>query len=363
MQSRMDRYKGSNGTVDNNNEVQGTSRVSRNQELYKEVSYAELDNFDLNSNVSILGDNTANIDIGKIRDILDEKYNEGTKRKSLGDTDEIELPKINLDETREYDINSILAKAKEEKEFDYEEDRLKKLNEDAESILKDIDADEEEFDRAESKVINKAKTDEAELLDLINTITAKELIKEEANMDTLVGEMDPLDLLTDLRGDDDTRVMGAIDAVREIEEMHEEALRMDKEDNITIEEAEEREDERERTQGIEEITEEQMIAYDEESEDDEDSEDDEEDDTTEFAELKEDEETVEVKVVKGIEEFDETFIAGTAEFSKQDFDDFDDLNESGVTSVMVKILVFLIIIILILGGIVLGNYLFNWGLF
>ena len=363
MQSRMDRYKGSNGTVDNNNEVQGTSRVSRNQELYKEVSYAELDNFDLNSNVSILGDNTANIDIGKIRDILDEKYNEGTKRKSLGDTDEIELPKINLDETREYDINSILAKAKEEKEFDYEEDRLKKLNEDAESILKDIDADEEEFDRAESKVINKAKTDEAELLDLINTITAKELIKEEANMDTLVGEMDPLDLLTDLRGDDDTRVMGAIDAVREIEEMHEEALRMDKEDNITIEEAEEREDERERTQGIEEITEEQMIAYDEESEDDEDSEDDEEDDTTEFAELKEDEETVEVKVVKGIEEFDETFIAGTAEFSKQDFDDFDDLKESGVTSVMVKILVFLIIIILILGGIVLGNYLFNWGLF
>ena len=355
MQSRMDRYKGSNGTVDNNNEVQGTSRVSRNQELYKEVSYAELDNFDLNSNVSILGDNTANIDIGKIRDILDEKYNEGTKRKSLGDTDEIELPKINLDETREYDINSILAKAKEEKEFDYEEDRLKKLNEDAESILKDIDADEEEFDRAESKVINKAKTDEAELLDLINTITAKELIKEEANMDTLVGEMDPLDLLTDLRGDDDTRVMGAIDAVREIEEMHEEALRMDKEDNITIEEAEEREDERERTQGIEEITEEQMIAYDEESEDDEDSEDDEEDDTTEFAELKEDEETVEVKVVKGIEEFDETFIAGTAEFSKQDFDDFDDLKESGVTSVMVKILVFLIIIILILGGIVFGD--------
>ena len=360
MKSRMDKYKGLNDSVDANNEVGRTSRVSRNQELYKEVSYAELDNFDLNSNVSILGDNTANIDIGKIRDILDEKYNEGPKKKSLGDTDEIELPKINLDETREYDINSILAKAKEEKEFDYEEDRLKKLNEDAESILKDIDLDEEEYDREESKVINKAKTDEAELLDLINTITAKELIKEEANMNTLVGDMDPLDLLTDLRGDDDTRVMGAIDAVREVEEMHEEALRMDKEDNITIEEAEEREDERERTQGIEEITEEQMIEYDEESE--EDDEEDEED-TNEFAELKDDEETVEVKVVKGIEEFDETFIAGTSEFSKQDFDDFDDLKESGVTSIMVKILVFLIIVILILGGIVLGNYLFSWGLF
>ncbi len=138
MKSRMDKYKGMNDSIDTNNEGERTSRVSRNQELYKEVSYAELDNFDLNSNVSVLGDNTANIDIGKIKDILDEKYNEGPKKKSLGDTDEIELPKINLDETREYDINSILAKAKEEKEFDYEEDRLKKLNEDAESILKEL---------------------------------------------------------------------------------------------------------------------------------------------------------------------------------------------------------------------------------
>ena len=93
-------------------------------------------------------------------------------------------------------------------------------------------------------------------MDLINTITAKELIREESNMDTLVGDMDPLDLLTDLRGDDDTRVMGAIDAVREVEEMHEEALRKAKSDNLTIEEAEAEEEERERTQGIEEIEEE-----------------------------------------------------------------------------------------------------------
>lgn len=360
MKSRMDKYKGMNDSIDTNNEGERTSRVSRNQELYKEVSYAELDNFDLNSNVSVLGDNTANIDIGKIKDILDEKYNEGPKKKSLGDTDEIELPKINLDETREYDINSILAKAKEEKEFDYEEDRLKKLNEDAESILKDIDQDEEEYDREESKVINKAKTDEAELLDLINTITAKELIKEEANMDTLVGDMDPLDLLTDLRGDDDTRVLGAIESVREVEDMQEEALRMDKEDNITIEEAEERADERERTQGIEEITEEQIEEFDNEEEIE---------DTNEFAELSDDQEvTDEVEVVKDkkdkeLKDLDDSFIGDTSKFSTEDFDDFDDLKESGFTSVLVKILVFLIIVILILGGIVLGNYLFNWGLF
>ena len=255
MQSRMDKYKNEEANVQVNNSQGRTSRVSRNQELYKEVSYADLDNFDLNSNVSVLGDNTSNIDIGKIKDILDEKYNETPRKNVLGDTDEIELPKIKLDETREYDINSILAKAKEDKEYDYEEDRLKKVNEDAESILNNIDYEEE---ASESKVINEKKTNEAELLDLINTITAKELIREEANMNTLVGEMDPLDLLTDLRGDDDTRVMGVIDAVREVDEMEEEALRKDKEDNISIEEAYEKANEREKTQGIEEIDEDKL---------------------------------------------------------------------------------------------------------
>ena len=347
MQSRMDKYKGQTDVTDNTLEMRRVSRVSRNQELYKEVSYAELDNFDLNSNVSVLGDNTANIDIGKIKDILDEKYNECPKKRALGDTDEIELPKINLDETREYDINSILAKVKEEKEFDYEEDRLKRVNEDAESILKDIDnEDEEEIEERTSVVIDTTRTDEAELLDLINTITAKELIKEESNMDTLVGELDPLDLLTDLRGDDDTRVMGALDSVREVEEMHEEALRIDKENNITIGEAEENEEDRERTQGIEEISEEQL------------------EDTSDLEEIEKDTEMDEDKKKSDeLDNLDDSFVGNTSKFSTSDFDDFSDLKESGFTSVLIKILVVLIIAILILGGVVLGNYIFNWGLF
>ena len=346
MQSRMEKYNAQTNN-ETSNEGSRSSRVSRNQDLYKEVSYADLDNFDLNSNVSVLGDNTSNIDIGKIKNILDEKYNETPRKKTLGDTDEMELPKINLDETREYDINSILAKAKEEKEYDYEEDRLKKINEDAESILSNIDKDE---DIVESKVINEKKTDEAELLDLINTITAKELIREEASMDTLVGDMDPLDLLTDLRGDDDTRVMGAIDAVREVEYMHEEALRKDKENNITLEEAYENEEERERTQGIEEIHEDDF-------------------DDTSTIELDviddgdEEEEVVKKKVKKNAVKVDEALDSDTSQFTTDDFDDFSDLKESGFTSVLVKILIFLIIVIVILGGLVLANIVFDLGLF
>ena len=342
MQSRMDKYRGQDEKLNSNENVQASSRVSKNQELYKEVSYAELDNFDLNSNVSVLGDNTSNIDITKIMDILDERYNEVPKKKTLGDTDELELPKINLDETREYDINSILAKAKETKEYDYEEDRLKKINEDAESILKDIDNNEEVV---ETKVINDKKTDEAELMDLINTITAKELIREESNMDTLVGEMDPLDLLSDLRGDDDTRVMGAIDAVREVEEMQEEALRKAKEDNLTIEEAEAEEEERERTQGIEEIDEETL---------DETAEIEEIEITNDFTELLKDTGNKKVKKDKKKKE---------VTTDTDEFDDFADLKESGASGILVKILVFLIVLILIAGAVVLANFIFDLGLF
>ena len=337
MQSRMDKYKNEVTNVQGSNSQGRTSRVSRNQELYKEVSYADLDNFDLNSNVSVLGDNTSNIDIGKIKDILDEKYNETPRKNVLGDTDEIELPKIKLDETREYDINSILAKAKEDKEYDYEEDRLKKVNEDAESILSNIDCEEEV---SESKVINEKKTNEAELLDLINTITAKELIREEASMNTLVGEMDPLDLLTDLRGDDDTRIMGVIDAVREVDEMEEELLRKDKEDNISIEEAYEKANEREKTQGIEEIDEDEL------------------DDTLEVEKSDKLEET---------DDFEELVDKKSKKKKKNDeeneFDDFSDLNENGITNVLVKVLIFLIVIMVLLGCVVLANYVFDLGLF
>lgn len=347
MQSRTDKYKNNFELVGESESLQASSRVSKNQKLYKEVSYAELDNFDLNSNVSVLGDNTSNIDITKIVDILDERYNETPRKKTLGDTNEMELPKINLDETREYDINSILAKAKESKEFDYEEDRLKKVNENAESILKDIDKEE----YIENKVVIDKKNDEDELMDLINTITAKELIREEESMKTLVGEMDPLDLLTDLRGDDDTRVMGAIDAVKEYEAMHEEALRVDKEKNISIEEAYENEEEREKTQGIEEVDEDI----------DDTSELEEIDITNDFSELLKDSEENDTnknskkikKDKKKKESLDDT----------DEFDDFSDLKESGISGIIVKILIFLIFIILIVGGVILANFVFDLGLF
>lgn len=346
MESRMSRTEKYSATYEDESSTVN-SRVNRNQDLYKEVSYAELDNFDLNSNVSILGQHTTNIDISKIKDILDERYNEEPRKNVLGDTFEVELPKINLDETREYDINSILAKVKEEKEIDYEEDRLKKVNQDASSILQEIDNDDEDIEENEEDI--ESNRDEEKLQDLINTIVVKEMIKDEENMKTLVGEMDPLDLLTELRGDDDsTRVMGIVSAEEEVRLIHESALKKDIEDNITLEEAEANEEAREKTESIEELIKDVMEAeasYE-----------------TEFDE----EDTIEVPEVEEQENYDKldnSFIGDTNKFSVQDFEDFEDLKDNKFTSVLVKILIALIIIMIILGGVVIANKVFGLGLF
>lgn len=344
MESRMSRTEKYSATYeDESSNV--NSRVNRNQNLYKEVSYAELDNFDLNSNVSILGQHTANIDIGKIKDILDERYNEEPRKNVLGDTAEVELPKINLDETREYDINSILAKVKEEKEIDYEEDRLKKVNQEASSILKEIDNDEDE-EIEENEEDTQRDKDEEKLQDLINTIVVKEMIKEEENMKTLVGEMDPLDLLTELRGDDDaTKVMGIVSAEEEVRLINENALKKDIEDNITLEEAEANEEAREKTESIGDLIKDVVDAE---------SEDVEEDAV---------EQEIEVEDKDDYDKLDNSFIGDTNKFSVQDFDDFDDLKDNKFSSILVKILIYLVIIMIIFGGVVIANKIFGLGLF
>ena len=162
MQSRMDKYYAKKSDEGNNkehlDELEQTTtlkRIDKNQVLYKEVSSKELEDFDLNSNVSVIGEGN-NVDIDKIREMLDRKYRELPKNKPLNKT-EPEIGKINLDETREYDLNSILEQAHKEKEINYEEDRLKKLRNTQYDILKDLDIlkkDDEEIDEEAWNIIS-----------------------------------------------------------------------------------------------------------------------------------------------------------------------------------------------------------------
>lgn len=341
MQSRMDRYRDNNVDMELEDSSLYSSRIKKNQDLYKEVGNLELHEFDLNSNASVIGDSNENIYIDEIQDILSEKYREDTRRKSFGDTEEISLPKINLDETREYDLNSVLEKVKETKETSYEDNRLRKIRSTQYDILKDLDnltndedIEDEDLDLYDNKNVDvpeeKSQDDEytkikqsseEELLGLINTIVSKEKKYDSESF----GDLDPLDILSDLRGDEDTKVMGAI--------------QMDEEDENTL--------------GLStselDLDNEQKLDY-----------------------IKEDEKEIELSEtseklkVNGVDEntFSDSFMTASVKITEDDFDDFDDLKEKGgFGKFLIKFIIFLIIIAFIAGVIVLANKFLNLGLF
>lgn len=328
MQSRMDKYYNNRSTDnlknDDYDELENTTtlrRLDKNQTLYKEVSKKELEDFDLNSNVSIIGEGN-NVDIDKIREMLDRKYRELPKNKTIG-TSEADIGKINLAETREYDLNSILEKAHKEKEVNYEEDRLKKLRNTQYDILKSLDILKKDkiVDEDEDKIETAKSKEEKKLQELIDTITAKELIskkeleKIENDSET---DLDPLDLLSDLRGDDEnTKVLGAL---TEEQIADEELLK------------------KEPTRGIEKP--------------------------------KVNDQPLEIKPIEiddsfvGKSEKNNTELTNTVSFTQSDFDDFNDLKEDmHFTKIVVRILIILLVVIFLVGCLILVNKIFGLGLF
>lgn len=368
MQSRMNKYY---ENLDDIEQVVPT-RTKKNKDLYKEVSNLEIEDFDLNSNVSIIGDNSDNINIDDIKEILTEKYSEGKKKKSFGDSTDINLPEINLDETREYDINSILDKAKEEKEINYEKDRLKKLRDTQYDIFKDIEDydknDEEKTEKKKGQKVVKKQEDEQELLELINTITSKELSNEITKEASAMDDLDPLDILTDLRGDDEnTKVMGA--------------LADSKEDTLEVilNDIDVSKDEEDATQKKDLFDEFEDNAYDHEEIDEDDiidvgeninKREDDKEVTNKTVSYFKTEELGEVMSTKTLEidkkkptDVDNSFVSNTTKFNTSDFD-FNDLRDDmKATKVIIKILIVIIVIVFIIACVILLNKFLGLGLF
>lgn len=305
MKSRMEKYY-------NNQEVEPLSRASKNANLYKEVNTTNLEEFNLNSNVSILGDNTPNIEIDKVQQILEQKYHKEPQQKiNIPSTDEIET--LDLNETREYDINAILNKAKETKKVDYEVERLKKLRNTQYDILNNLDLN------PKKEVDEEVTTEQAKLMDLINTITSKEMankIKEEVKKQD-EGELDPLDLFTDLKGDnEDTMMMGVVN---------------DKTDGIPVITKEfslnEKEKVKEQEQKINEVV------------------------------------APKTQATSNLENSFYNTSTSSLQFSQSDFDDFNDLKDDmKFAKIIIKVLVVLIIIAFLVGCFFLVNSIFDLGI-
>ena len=277
-------------------------RTAKNNELYEEIKQSEIDNFDIGSNAKVIGNNESQIDINKLKDILEKNYQEVPKRRSLK-LDVQEEEEIELEKTKEYDINAILEKAREEKEVDYQRERLKKVRDTQYDILKNLEVDTSE---KRGKAADE-KTKE-ELLDLIQTINLNETqsktiksMSEEADEHDVKdenddGDLDPLDILNDLRGDENTVVAGA----KEFDEALEEEQKKKEEEEI-------------------------HEALD--------------------------------------EDVDDSFYTSSMSFRKNDFADFDDIEESKASKILIRILIFIVFLAIIVGVVIFLNDFLNLGWF
>ena len=189
MQTRMEKY------TDAHEEV--GLRFKKNEDLYKTISEEELNNYNVKTNATVIDNNGTNIDVEHIKRILETRYNSAPKRKSIVVPEDEQTQNLDVIETKEYDINLILQKAKEQENSDYDKNRFKKLRDTQYDILKDLNLSEpKKNEKDDDKPVEKD-----ELMNLINTITQKELENREKN------SSDPLDLFPDLKGNDDTVVL------------------------------------------------------------------------------------------------------------------------------------------------------------
>lgn len=145
-------------------------RIDKYSELYEKNNSSDYDKFDVDSNISVLKDNARSIDVDQIREMLDKKYRDNIpKRKSISvdpTYNEEEVVTEKNDE-KEYDLNAILDKAKQNRKVSYEEERFNRI---------ETSSSEKLIDEINRKYKPKDESDEAaELLNLINTITELEL--------------------------------------------------------------------------------------------------------------------------------------------------------------------------------------------
>ena len=210
MSSRMDKYYN-----DNQSNLSTGSRTKKNEQLYHDISNSELDAINLTSNAHVIGDNDS-LDVNKIKELIEKTYGSEPKKVSKPlDFSKEEPEEVDVEETtKEYDINAILKKARLDKNVDYERERLKKIHDTQYNILKNLDLDNNEDKKQESKVTS----DKEGLMELIETITEKEMTRE----------MQPLDLLSDLKGSENTVVL---DGIKESNKNEELKLNIKKEKN------------------------------------------------------------------------------------------------------------------------------------
>lgn len=153
MSTRMDKY-----LSNNSNE----SRSSRNKKLYEELYDT------MNYTNSVVIDQSKEIDISKIKEIIDneKKLNQKKDIRPKIDFEELEKIKTEDENNKVYNINEVLKEAKEKRDIisDASEKRKNSRYDPHMDINQELDETR--------KVYDKLIQEETELLDIMNTLTS-----------------------------------------------------------------------------------------------------------------------------------------------------------------------------------------------
>lgn len=346
MQSRMDRYNNIEST-----DTELRSRTKRNQGLYEKIKTSELKRYDVSDNMSVIDDNIKSVDITKINNFLDEKYGDNTPKRRTIDLPEIEEVQSQepIMDTKEYDINAIIEKAKQGKNIDYSKERLKKVREAQYEILNNLDSELANLSSLD-KAKEKRKKDEENLKELINTITEIEL------QNKMKDTSSDFDLLSDLMDDSDKE-----DKVDETKE-----LTLNDSGPIDIQTIKIPDD----LGKTEEVEEKALESAEENTEEIVDA----KDETTTnivIGGVQQEENTINAKIVEDIKEKNKEKNVDNPNIEKtlnklniniNSYDDFADINEKDGISTILKIVIFIVFIALIIGALYILNNLLGLGL-
>ena len=327
MNTRMSKYEHINDTNDINDlDVANMSRVSRNQNIYNSNDMSELSRFKSNSNVSVISDAPKEIDIEKIKSYIDSKEEEKEEKRKRLDIDipNIEDTTVERQEFRTYDVNSVLEKARENKEIDYDEQRYRKINNTQYNILKNIKIKNDDKDEKEEKL----NTEEKTIVDLIQDIqNTSKYVDNDVN-----------DLFKDLISDNENTVVMAPITEDDINKQSmKETLA-----NITMDLENIKEPVNDATQDL--LIEKERLKKKYESED-----------TNEYTNV----DTINTAKLSSI---DKSFYTNSMSFSKTDFEGFEDLEKSTKSNLFAKIGIVVAIILLIITVFLILNFTMEWNI-
>lgn len=366
MDYRMRKY-------DNDENIQeesmSMSRTKRNSNVYASLDMNDLSRIKTNNNVSVISEDHSSVDLEKIRNYINKKNEEengGFRKRMVLDIPDEEV-KVERTERKDYNINSVLERAKERKETDYDDIRYRKINKAEYDILDRIKIKEEKKKNDDDLTlpIDELNTEERTIVDLLSNF------KEGKNKSDKKEE-----LFSDLMGDnEDTVVMPIINEDMSSEDIQEELNNMTRELNDLKKPLEELSMQlSEQKQELEKSMENEKRPLDEKNTPFENIEiQDKLEDTDEILknmESKEDEDKrndKEPPVIEKIEvedktnklsKIDKSFFTNSLSFSKADFESFDDFKEKD-NSIAIKIAIIIVILIILAVTIYVLNKILN----